>query len=648
MSAFSIPGRSELEACVLAGTQTEKCPLQPHVYRSWQRCLNEFHLDRELTRPPETIARPALDERRERHPELLTAARVEMTNLYQQMANSGSAILLTDGEGVILNYVGDPSFNDAATRSGLQPGAIWTESSQGSNGMGTCLVEKKPLIIHHREHFLLKNTGLTCSAAPIFDPHGRLTAVLDASSESTLAQQHTLALVSMSAQMIENRLFISSYKAHYLARFHSRPEFVGTLSEGIVAFDGAGVVLAMNRNALFQFELQCAEQLIGKPLSEIFATPFSALMDQAAKRSFYPAPLWHATDGKRFYAIIQSPESSPRTRTGSGRSPDKRPGHDKSEQCRLANLTFGDPQMARNIHRATRVLALGIPVILYGETGSGKEVFARSLHRSSDRAGKPFVAVNCAAIPETLIESELFGYRPGAFTGASRHGSPGKIVQANKGTLFLDEIGDMPLPLQARLLRVLEQDEVVPLGGDGSISVDIQVISATHRDIQALVRSGQFREDLYYRLQGISLQLPPLRERTDKRELIEHLLEDYQPEGEAVSLSSAVMQRLLAYEWPGNIRQLCNVLRTMVALREGPVINLSDIPDELLAEQERPRDTEGGLPVLDDPLALAERTALLNELRNRNWNVVKVARRLNLSRNTIYRKMRVYGIKPPR
>lgn len=650
MSALGIPSHSELVACVLAGTQTESCPLQPYVYRSWKRCMDQFHLDPSVAVPPIFTDRSDLAQRREQHPELLTAARVEMTNLYQQMANSGSAILLTDNDGVILNYVGDPSFSEAAGASGLQPGAVWSEEAQGTNGMGTCLAERKPLVIHHREHFLIKNTRLTCSAAPIFDPHGRLTAVLDASSESRLAQQHTLALVSMSAQMIENRLFVSSCKSDYLARFHSRPEFVGTLSEGLIAFNEAGNVLAANRNALFQFELESAEQLVGKPLSEIFATPFPSLMDLAAKRSFYPAALRHASDGKRFYAIIQSPESSPDLRTHS-RGSSRRAYKGGTEECRLGQLTFGDSQMARNIRRATKVLGLGIPVILHGETGTGKEVFARALHMTSDRTGKPFVAVNCTAIPETLIESELFGYRPGAFTGASRQGHPGKIVQASTGTLFLDEIGDMPLPLQARLLRVLEQKEVVPLGGDTSVKVDIQVISATHRNLRDMVQSGQFREDLYYRLQGISLVLPPLRTRTDKRELIEHLLQEYQPPGESVSIAPEAMRKLLAYDWPGNIRQLCNALRTMVALREGPIIRVADLPDELLLEeQERLNATAGGeeLTPLSDPLAVAERSALLEELRNRNWNVVKVARRLNLSRNTIYRKMRVYGIKPPR
>lgn len=646
MSAVGIPSRSELEKCVLAGMQTESCPLQPYVYRSWQRCLERFHMDPAASIPPEFIERPDLAERRERRPELLTAARVEMTNLYQQMANSGSAILLTDSDGVILNYVGDPSFSNVASAAGLQPGALWAERFQGTNGMGTCLEERKPLVIHHREHYLLKNSRLTCSAAPIFDPHGRVTAVLDASSESSLAQQHTLALVSMSAQMIENRLFVSSYKSHYLARFHSRPEFVGTLSEGIIAFDGGGIVLAANRNALFQFELSSADEIVGKPLSEIFATPFSSLMDLAAKRSFYPAALRHASDGKRFYTIIQSPESSTSdARSGVRRRPENR----LPEQCELRQLTFGDPQMEKNILRARRVVGQGIPLILFGETGTGKEVFARALHRSSLRAAKPFVPVNCTAIPETLIESELFGYRPGAFTGASRHGSRGKIVQADSGTLFLDEIGDMPLPLQARLLRVLEQKEVVPLGGDTPVTVDIQVISATHRNLRELVQSGQFREDLYYRLHGITLPLPPLRARADRRALIEHLLADYQPVGESVSITPDAMSKLLAYDWPGNIRQLCNTLRTMVALRTGSVVGVSELPEDILFEEQAFTGTGSGtMAPIEDPLAEAERNALLNELKERNWNVVKVARRLNLSRNTIYRKMRVYGIKPPR
>jgi transcriptional regulator of acetoin/glycerol metabolism len=252
--------------------------------------------------------------------------------------------------------------------------------------------------------------------------------------------------------------------------------------------------------------------------------------------------------------------------------------------------------------------------------------------------------VNCASIPETLIESELFGYRPGAFTGASREGSRGKIVQAHGGTLFLDEIGDMPLELQARLLRVLEERAVIPLGGETPIEVDIQLISATHQNLKQQVMDGGFREDLYYRLHGLSLQLPPLREREDRRELIQHLLDVEAGGPGRLEIEPDALALMEAYEWPGNIRQLRNTLRTLVGLCDGGVIRVGDLPDDLLLGDESLE-----LPARpNNPLDVAERDAILRELEAAHWNVTRVASKLTLSRNTLYRKMKRYGIKPPR
>lgn len=307
-------------------------------------------------------------------------------------------------------------------------------------------------------------------------------------------------------------------------------------------------------------------------------------------------------------------------------------------------LQFGDSRMKRNAERAAKLIERDIPFIVLGETGTGKDVFARALHQAGPRHNKPFVAVNCASIPETLIESELFGYRPGAFTGASREGSRGKIVQAHGGTLFLDEIGDMPLELQARLLRVLEERAVIPLGGETPIEVDIQLISATHQNLKQQVMDGGFREDLYYRLQGLSLQLPPLREREDRLELIQSLLDGEGGGPGRLEIEPEALALMEAYEWPGNIRQLRNTLRTLVGLSEGGMIRVSDLPDDLLLGDESLE-----LPARpNNPLDVAERDAILRELEAAHWNVTRVASKLTLSRNTLYRKMKRYGIKPPR
>lgn len=635
-------GRSILSA--VSNTPGHGNVVESHILASWKRCVSEYQLDPDA--PPETqfVSHEELGRRREKSCGLVEIAQTEMTNLYQQVAGTGYSILLSDPDGVVLKYVGDPIFTNAAASTGLQAGAIWHERFQGTNGIGTCLVEQRPLVIHQDHHFFDKNTRLTCSAAPIFDPTGRISAVLDASSESRMAQQHTMVLVNMSAQLIENRLFLCEMRDHYLLRFHSRPEFVNTLGEGAVAFDPAGQILAANRSALFQLNHEPSDGIVGLTLGDLFNIRLDTALEYAHAPMTQPIPLHDSRQGRRFFASLQPPASTPtpslptlRSRRGSS--------HTAPHQA-MEGLHWGDTRMQRNVEQARKLLEKDLPFLLLGETGVGKDVFARAVHLSSTRHLKPFIAVNCASLPETLIESELFGYRPGAFTGASREGSRGKIVQADGGTLFLDEIGDMPLALQARLLRVLEEREVVPLGGETPIKVDIRVISATHQDLQQQVSDGRFREDLFYRLYGISLTIPPLRERQDRGELIRRLLEIEAEGSGAITMEPEALAVLEAYSWPGNIRQLRSVLRALIGLCDDGVIRVGSLPDYTLAASPEAASQSPG--DLSNPLTLAERETILRELETCHWNVSQVASKLNVSRNTLYRKMKRCGIKPPR
>jgi transcriptional regulator with PAS, ATPase and Fis domain len=302
--------------------------------------------------------------------------------------------------------------------------------------------------------------------------------------------------------------------------------------------------------------------------------------------------------------------------------------------------------MRHNVEVLRRVVDRDISVLLLGETGTGKGYCAHAIHDASSRADKPFVTVNCAAIPETLIESELFGHKPGAFTGATREGGMGRILQANGGTLFLDEIGDMPVALQTRLLNVIEDREVLPLGGNKVVSVDVRIISATQHHPLDMIAKGQFREDLYYRLNGITVRLPPLRQRTDGAELIHKLL---QAEGSGVppEVEPALLERLLRHTWPGNVRQLRNVLRTMLALRAGERLTLAEFNEEWLAGGSAESGTPPAPPAGaegESALSDAEREALRRMLEACQWNVSAAAARLHISRRTIYRKIHRHGL----
>jgi transcriptional regulator of acetoin/glycerol metabolism len=655
MPNFAVEHVNRVRSVVQSGHGRERVGATNRITQSWIRCLDEYRLDPGTCAEPEVVPAAELRERQEHLADVQAVAKVEMSNLYQQLAGSGYAIMLTDREGVLLNYFGDPAFTHAASKTGLMPGAVWSERVQGTNGMGTCLFERRPVTVHQDEHYLSRNIGLSCAAAPIFDHEGELVGVLDASGESRLAQQHTLALVSMSVQMIENRVFLHRFRQDFILRFHNRPEFVGTLSEGAIALSVTGKVLAATRCALFQLGFNDRAEIVGRDITELFNITFSGLIDSTVRKAFHPVPIFEIRNGARFFAVMYQPLST----SGKRHAPHIAllPGVEAKEAANavpdsaLDKLEFGDPVMAANIEKAKRVLERKVAIMLLGETGTGKEMFARAMHASGSRASQPFVAINCASIPEALIESELFGYRSGAFTGANKDGQRGKLLQANSGTLFLDEIGDMPVALQARLLRVLEEREVVPLGSETPVRLDVRLISATHCDLQKKIALGEFREDLYYRLQGVTLTMPPLRERADRRALIRHLAFEESDAGEPVELDSSLLALLEQQRWPGNVRQLRHLLRSMIALRDTDRLTVRDLPPEYrVAVDVLPAPCPAQHspdPASLNTLESAERSALLQELERHEWNLSGVARELGMSRNTLYRKLQRLNIRPP-
>ncbi|RFA25846.1 hypothetical protein CAI21_17970 [Alkalilimnicola ehrlichii] len=623
------------------------------ILESWERCENVYRLSPSARHRANVLESVRLKEERQKHNDLLQIARAEMHRLYRQFAGSGWSVLFTDQQGVVLDYVGDATLKPDFRSAGLILGAIWSEEHQGTNGIGTCIKENRPVSVHRDQHFRLCHQQLSCCGAPIWGPTGDPIAILDASTVSALEtperQQHTLALVSMSAQFISKWRFLREYEDAIIVRFHSRCEYIGLVNDGVLAVDWEGRIVGADHKASSYLGAMIGQPLPGLSIDQVFDISPAALAERA-ERPYLPYCGVRTANGAQLYAQIQlgarAGEQRSRNNSRVQRIPSSpsRALEQREALCSLENLRGGDPRMARSIDRAYKVIDRDIPILLNGETGTGKELLARAIHAASQRRHKPFVAVNCAAIPKDLIESELFGYRPGAFTGAARGGRKGKIEQADSGMLFLDEIGDMPLELQARLLRVLEEREIVPLGGDEPQPVDFALVSATHRDLPQLVAEGVFREDLYYRLNGLALELPPLRQRSDREQVIRAILE--LESGGSVELQPAVLQALVTYSWPGNIRQARNVLRTAVALCEGETIRLTELPDEIAAcaEQEGCDGDSETLALQDSPLADAERRALLTELERHGGNVSRTAETLGMSRNTLYRKMRRHGI----
>jgi len=642
-------------AHVLPATPSE-LPITPLVDVSWRRCLRDFKLDPARDYEPTVLDRHRVRELQTEHEELVQIARAEMDALYEQIAGSGYALLLADTEGVILCEKVDPTLRSMFVRAGLIVGAEWSERREGTNGIGTCAAEARPITIHEADHFRSRHIGLSCSAAPIHDSSGRLIAVLDASCVNAggtrESQMHTVALVNTSARLIEKCLFLRRHREEAMLRFHHRPEFVDLLHDGAIAVSPDGTIVATDTTGMKLLGAHARSDLIGCSIEEIFDTSYAELL--ACARAERRA-VWELRDnrfGRRYYASLiaadgQSARSAPIAVPPS--THEEAPCDAHAAPMSLADLAGDDPQMLRNLRNARRIADSNVPVVIFGPTGSGKEVFARALHLASNRARQPFVAINCAAIPESLLESELFGYAKGAFTGASKDGMRGRIAQSSGGTLFLDEIGDMPLLAQTRLLRVLEDMEVTPLGAQTAIKVDLRVMCASHRNLREMMARGEFREDLYYRLNGICMELPALAQRADKEALIRRCIARESRTGSFVSIEPAALSRLLCYPWPGNVRELRNAIRTAIAISSDGVIHFADLPHDLRRHVPPARglaaDAVAPAGAAESvSLQGAERMVLLKVIDTYHWNMTLVARHLKISRNTLYRKIKRHAI----
>jgi sigma-54 dependent transcriptional regulator, acetoin dehydrogenase operon transcriptional activator AcoR len=668
------------------------------VADSWARCLDQYGLDPAAPRRPPVLERAELDDRRERLSDLVACASPEMAALYRQLDDPVCAVVLTDTDGVILHLVAAAEFARQMSPVGLRVGAVWSEAEAGTNGMGTCLAAARPIAVHQHEHFFTRYTALSCAAVPILDPQGALAGVLDVTSRGPTP--HSLPLLDMTARMVENRWLDRRYPDAYPIHFHTHPDALFSLREGRLVADRSGRICAANRGALEQLR-QGKVAALGS-VEQLFSMPLDELIERSQRGAFHPVALTPGALPQPFFAVARMPareaaraaiargqatpaDAAPTAPADSGSAAALSSGPAVTPAALattspplaagLSPVDCGDPQVAASFKLALRLVQREVPVLLHGETGAGKEVFARALHQAGPRAAAPFVAVNCASLPETLIESELFGYRAGAFTGARGTGRRGLILQAHGGTLLLDEIGDMPLALQARLLRVLDERRITPLGGEESVPVDFQLLSASHRKLIDLVEAGTFREDLYYRLCGLEVLLPPLRERQDRAALITQVL--VAEGGSPRQLGAAAADALHAYAWPGNLRQLRRVLQTALALADGGLIEPQHLgpqlatphppaawpaaaaqPGSMAIAVRLPALAGHDDPDLDDPIAaplseadlavalsaltplqLVERTTLLQRLQAHRWIVSHVARELSISRNSLYRRL---------
>jgi sigma-54 dependent transcriptional regulator, acetoin dehydrogenase operon transcriptional activator AcoR len=562
---------------ILVAAQGGAIGRDPDVVKSWLRCLNDYKLDPEHKGEARILPQSVLKDHLQDAEDLLSIARFGMEDLYRRVNSMGYVLLLTDRKGVTVDFIGDEKVDRELKRAGLYIGAEWSEENAGTCGVGACLTSGEPIVVHQTDHFDMAHTPLSCTSAPIYDVKGSLIGVLDVSLLMSPAEKHsqalTLEVVKSCVRRIEMANLLGTRRGDWILRLNRTSEFLGVDPSCALSVATDGTISGLTHGAHRMFAATLNKDwrtfdLIGKPFEDLFALDYNDL--PCLLNATTPGEQALETrDGKILFADVRAPMRVP-----SRSAPPVLPKA-------LARIHGGDPVLAAVAEKAARIVDKQISIVLEGETGVGKEFVAQALHEARKKQGA-FVAINCAALPEALIESELFGYVANSFTGANSKGKKGLIEQANGGTLFLDEIGDMPLVLQARLLRVLAEREVMPVGSTTPVPVDIRVIAASHRNLKDMVDAGQFRQDLYYRLNGVVLSLPALRNRADKVWLIGQVTKKVVGDTR-MRFSKEALEVLCSYSWPGNIRELINVLELCHALSDGGVIGVADLPESIVA-----------------------------------------------------------------
>jgi PAS domain S-box-containing protein len=586
---------------------------------------------------------------------LIENAEPFINQLYNFVKGTDFFALLTDEEGCILTIIGDETILSEAFSYKMMPGAFMDEGSIGTNAMGTALAEEMPVQISGDEHYIEAYHKWTCSASPICDSQGVMIGTLDLTGYSEQVHPHTLGMVVAAAKAIERILQVKEFnEALTMSKLYNEA-IIDNIPAGILTADQDGGIKMVNHfiPELFGYS---AGEIRNMKVWQLFDGWDQVLATARAHKGYLEEEVFvNSRKNKRqlnlsTYPIIDS--------------------HkvlrdiifvfkDVKKVRKLANRIMGrkavytfdkiigeNKQFSLVVDFAKKVADSRSGILILGESGTGKELFAQAIHNHSDRREEPFVALNCAAIPKTLIEAELFGYEEGAFTGAKTSGNPGKFEIADGGTLFLDEIGEMPLDMQTRLLRILEEGTVSRVGSNKEFVVDVRIIAATNKDLQEEVTKGNFRKDLYYRLNVLPLILPPLRQRKDDIPLLmDFFMERISKRlnKKPYPLTEGQMAQLMAYDWPGNIRELENFIELVInteavplEIRQGKTNDLSH-PGMMMPLIQRQADE-------DQPLSEIQKQHIIRTLSKYRGNISLSAKALGIARNTLYRNIEVHGI----
>jgi len=623
--------------------------VRPEVLRSWHQSKKNG-IDPYSNDPPQRISENKLKRLFSINKTLIEIAKPVMQMIEISVRDTGFLTTLAEKSGYVLLVVGESDIIEMSNRNYYVPGCRRDCKHAGTNAIGLCLQENKPIQLTGYEHYRVKHHDWTCSSAPIIDNRGDILGVITLSGHSKRRHQHTLALVTAAAEAIETQLRERELIEEKQLLNSLVSSIFNSMTDGLIALDSNLTITHLNSQAQKMMSIDSASALGQHILNVIQPDDILVGALQTNSNVSRMEIDFHCPTGQRSYICsVDACQDASRHTLGKiitlVKKRDvinitKKFGGNYAKY-EFEDIKGRDSALKKQIELAKITAKTNSKVLIFGESGTGKELFAQAIHNHSGRREGPFIAISCATIPRDLFESELFGYRPGAYTGARQDGMIGKFELSHQGSLFLDEINALPLDIQAKLLRVLQQGVITRLGDTRSIPVDVRVIAATNADLLAEVENNNFREDLYYRVNVVEIFIPPLRERKKDLELLVGIFLDRLCEDMTINkpeVSDEVLDIFRTYSWPGNVRELENCIERAVVLSQGHEITKQHIPERLF---NKPTSTvrTSSTSFLDGYKDMIEAA-----LERNNGNASRAARELNIARSTLYRKMKEFDI----
>ena len=621
-----------------AGLSVDISLVRPMILRSWERCRQAGFPSHGIDLYPIDLG--VLREAVQHNHDLVESAKLLMDKLVLSIHMSKSVVTLVDDKGLVLHV--SATTQDLKSVPYGEAGRLCDEGTLGTNGMGLCIFEQRPVHVIASEHYNASLHYLSCAAAPIINSAGRLIGALNLAIFTENFHQHTLGLIEAAAHAVEEQIRLR-------ALLSQQRVILELLDDGVIVLGGDGVILTINRQACEMLQVDAG--VVGKNIRE-FDRPNDVLSAALRRRQTFHDRETTISLGN---GVLQCALSCAPFTEGGGvilTLRETRRMRKYAAQVIGAKAVYsfdhivGESKPIRDAIKLAQIASQSdATTLILGESGTGKELFAQSIHNASTRRKGPFVVVNCGALPRTLVQSELFGYVSGAFSGALKEGSPGKFELADGGSIFLDEIGEMPLEAQVSLLRLLQESEVTRLGGKQAKRIDVRIIAATNKDLAQAVKNDAFRGDLYYRLNVLSVVVPPLRDRGDDIFLLIRVFLDkfLQSLGKRdITISAEALAALAAHSWPGNVRELENLIERLVNVATTDVIDVGQLPQDIVTALVKGQDTRQGETTMS--LKRIQKALILETLRETGGNFRRTSTLLNISRTTLYAKLKQYGI----